>query len=259
MERLERRVGGVAAAAPTDMHRAGRGHVHRPPARVLEPAAEVGVLPIEKEALVEPAHRVECVAAHAHASAGHPVDLDGRHVCRIARWKIAARERVAGQHAREPRAPTRDRRRQIRKSPRGWLDGSVGVADARAGDSDVRVALEPFRETTGRLGLDHAVRIDQKDEWRRGGAGAVVYARREAIVSRHALQLNVGEPPGQKVGCLTVALVVDDDNGHAFARHVDGREAPVKFFVALIVDDDNRDAGRVPPNAHVGMIAGSGG
>ena len=128
VERFERRVGGVPAAAPADVRRDDRRHVHRPPAGVLQPAAEVGVLPVEKERLRRSPPTASKASRRTHMQAPDTQSTStGVARIGIARRQVVTRDRIARQHLREPRAASGDRGREVGKAARRGLDGAVGV------------------------------------------------------------------------------------------------------------------------------------
>ena len=101
VERLERGIGRMPAAARADVHRDCLGtNIVRHPA-CLQPAAEIGVFPVQEEPLVESTDRVERLSPDAHAGAGYPVDLDrlrrppGRAPGRLCRESGIPRQRLA--------------------------------------------------------------------------------------------------------------------------------------------------------------------
>jgi hypothetical protein len=123
------------------------------------------------------------------------------------------------------------------------LDRAVGVPNARADRPHIRVCVEPGSESAARLGLEHAVGVQEEKVARRGCLRAPVDAGREAVVAGNTVELRRRKPLMQEICVGGYAVVVDDDHRRTLARRINRRQAAMKFVVTLVVNDDDRDVG----------------
>ena len=197
VEGLQRRVGGVPAAASANVHRSGERDVKGAPSGLSQTPAEIRILPVQEEALVQSLNSIERRPPYKHACARHPVHL-GRFRCvTVARGEIPSRQRIIGQDSRQPRAPTRDEGCQVRESARRWLHRTVGVPDARTRDSYVRSAVDCRDQLLAHRGGNDAIGVYQEQQRRAGGPRRQIHAGSEAGVGGPRDQFDPREPRDQ--------------------------------------------------------------
>ena len=244
MEGFERGVGRVPAASPADVHRPRLRQIHRPPAGLLEPAAEVRVLPVQEKSFVHAADGIERLTARHQTGPRHPVDVN-RLGPVVAPRQVVLRKRVAGKHARQPGAAAGDARREVRKAPCRGLNGPVRVVNAGTDGADVGVCPHPRREPRARGRLDDAVGVEEQQKRTRRLACAAVHAGGESLVAVRAQQTDLRIVAAERVGFTRVRRMVDDDDRRTVERALEGCQAVAQLVVALIVDDDDRRRRRV--------------
>ncbi len=189
---------------------AAAGIVCHPPACDPHAAAEIRVLPIEEERLVESAHRVERVPPDQHAGARYPVDVNRLAHVRT-RLKIAAAPGIGRPRAREPRAPAAEHRRPPRKRARGCLDCSIARRDEGCHEACLRVRVHPRAQPWDDIGRDGRVGVEHQKQVSVRELRGPVDSRTESRIVRGCDEPYVRMRTPQSCDRGLVACVIDDD------------------------------------------------
>ena len=132
------------------------------------PGAEVDVLAVEEEVLVEPADRLERLAADEHAGAGDPVGRAGARRRRPGRGRARRSSSPGGQtRCRKSACAKVERRRGKRR----WLKASEPSSSRMRGAAsrDGRAPASSTRASASRSSaLDAGVGVEQEDVRRAG-------------------------------------------------------------------------------------------
>ncbi len=172
----------VLAVVAVDAHRVHHVHAARPPrgdatlvedlelgrvqdrpARVAQSRAQVELLRVEPEALVEPADLLERAPAHQQARPAHPVD-DPLGPAVPPDLPVGARVPVRAEERAEEGVP--DRLADAREDPAALVDRAVGVAHQRPEDGRVRMVLPHLDERCEVAGPDLGVGVEEQDPGR---------------------------------------------------------------------------------------------
>ena len=154
------------------------GHVPALPAGLGGPVAEVDVLAVEAEALVEPAELVEHLAAQKQERGEHPVGLDrlGR---ALVEQVVVDLARLRAQGLPERRSPD-DRAADGRESAARRLPACRRGTQLRADDPGARWVSANSRRRPTASGRACGVRVRDDDERRARGGDPAVRVGREA-------------------------------------------------------------------------------
>jgi hypothetical protein len=183
VERRQRFAERVDAAAPTGVHDGGARTIHRAPSLSLQPAAEIGVFPVQEEVLVHAADLIERAAPDEHTGARHPVDVE-RLDPSVERRQVVPRQRIVREAARQPRAAAGNRGRQPWKPSCGALHAAVGVEDLGRHDGRICPRQHVRHRFADGIGAGNAIRIQQQEERRPRCPDPQVDAGGEALVRR---------------------------------------------------------------------------
>ena len=200
------------------------------PAGTPEAQAEVGLLRVEEEALVEEAHLIERGAPDEQGRAHHPVDGARRVATGLRDPDLAERQE----------AERRDRRR--RKPPRRRLQPAVGVDEARPERTDAAMRVHVRRHPVEAPVRRGRVLVQDVDvtTGRRADHGVVVGA--EAGSKRLCDHSDVRERGAHRVRRPVLRGIVEHDHLDAvIAVALEGSETREQELAAVRVDDRDRD------------------
>ena len=127
------------------------------PAHVSQALAEVGLVGVDEEAGVEPAHVLGGAAADEHRARLGPADAAGAFAA-----ALYGHELVEEQRARQCCA-------HARQAPGALLRGAVGAEQARAGDGGVGVGVERLQQRFRRARLELGVLVKEQAVVAAGG------------------------------------------------------------------------------------------
>ncbi len=243
-----------AATSACVPHRQFR-HIHRLPAGMFEAAAEVGILPVEEEACVESADRVERFAADDHHRARDPIHCSRRIRTSSTRREVVARQRVPGEDAGKPGTASGDGGGEIREPSRRRLHGAVAVQNPRTRSANSGMCVHPRRKTLTRIRTCNAIRVEQQHVARGALAGAAIDAGGEAVVRLLPQKMCVWERALDFVRRLAPRRVIDDTDRYRGIGRPERRQAIPQVLVALVVDNDDRDPSGRGRRGHRTMIS----
>ena len=185
------------------------------PAGLRGPVAQVDVLAVEAEALVEAAQLVQHLAAQEQEGAQHPVGFD--RLGRLVRRRSAARR---SRTAAERRAPD-DRPRDGREAAPGGLPRPVRVEERRPGDAAARPASAKSRRRATASGAASVSGFATTTN------GAVVLAMPRLAFA--------AKPSGRS---LSTRLRITTSS---LDLRLERADAPLQLGALLVDDDDGRD------------------
>src|SRR4051794_11483095 len=201
-----------------------RGQVDDPPAGGLDADAEVGLLEVQEEPLVEDPGALERLASNEQEGADEPVALELALVEAHAQLALAEPlPRAAQALGREPLAEGAE---GVRGVARGRVEAPVGVELLHAGDADVGPRGELVEQAAEGSVDDLGVRVEEERPARVGRLEApVVRVGEPAVLARH--EAHPREVALDHRPRLVVGSVLDDhDVGvHALERGEQRRQA----------------------------------
>ncbi|KZB97993.1 hypothetical protein AU375_05811 [Methylobacterium radiotolerans] len=209
------------------------GHVPHREARRPGPGAEVGILPVDEEARVEPAERPEQVAADHQEGAHHLVDGA---VLRVVPFAQEVRPHEAQAVQRQGAADEAQRRGRPRAGARG---PPVRIDEPRADDPGPPIGRQGGQSHAERVGRDLRVRVQEQDRGGVAGGGALVAGPAEAEIRGVLDQPERAGQGGQGLGGAVRGGVVHhgDLHGRGVPRGREAREAGAQQRAAVPVDD----------------------
>ncbi len=192
-------------------------------ARHLRAPAELDVLLVEEELVVEAAELVEDIGAQRHRSAARSSHVGQSHRA-FGRGSVAARPAEAADV--DHRAGGVEELRLVEE------------AQARGDDPDLGIA-ERLDESTERSGLDHRVRVEEDERLAARHLRTEVAAAGEAeVLGRRDDRDAAGRSNGLEL--LAAAAVVDDDHLPARLVGPDRGDAREQGGTRVVRDDDDR-------------------
>ena len=201
--------------------------VLRPPARAAQTAAEVRLLRVDEELLVEEADLVERLAAEEERGRHGPVD-----VARLAPTRLDDARTAEGEQA-EPGGRGR------REAPGRVLKAAVGIDEPWPERGDPRIRVQVSDHSLEPPVLARRVLVEDEDVAAGRGAdhGVVVGAEARPVpLLDHA---NVGEPLANGSRRAVLRGVVEDDDLHIRARQ--RFETRKQKLARVRVDEGDRD------------------
>ena len=176
----------MTAGSGARVHRFDRRNVERAMASRQQPAAEIGILPVEKNPSSKPptcSNADRRIITQAPDTQSTSTGSDARDQSRL-RFESQLSGAILVRKLMRPPRPvvTSGNRRADGHAP-------VGVQDAWSDDGDVRVQVQPGREGINQPGPGDRVRIQQEEISARRFARAAVHARGEASFRRFSMSV----------------------------------------------------------------------
>jgi hypothetical protein len=144
MKRSDGGAPGGSAGSPDLVHCRRARHVADVEATVTKPAAQVGVFPIQEEALIESARREERVSTNEEASARQPVHDDARRAASngVLDHHVAPGHRKKRQQATKSAGATEKSRKHVWIAPCASLHSAVRIKNSGPNDCTPRVGVK---------------------------------------------------------------------------------------------------------------------
>jgi len=180
------------------------------PAGLAEAVAEVNVVEVEGEALIEQADLVESSAPEGERGGHGLIDLAARVVVPVSH-AVAAEDPAPGEEAGEAQGVTEDGT-GLGEAAAGTLNGPVGEDELGGRRSHPRFLCEHIHERAERAGLDLRVGVEEEEEGGSRGADGLVVPGGEAAVLLVGDEADGGEVGAEHLDGAVGGCVVNDDD-----------------------------------------------